>query len=194
MADSYQLARAELASTGTTTLQPSTGAVTLLRAMVGGLACAAVIAIVTLTIVTDVPVGGAVGGAVPLVAMLGGLWFWLGRQRRDESRPLVVAAAGLTVKGVGPVPWAHLLPPEVQWRQAEHDSSFRRLPVMPFTALGFAHLQSNVPAGQRRLLCGRDSRWGIQPAVVRLPPVRGVGRDELVALLAEAHAHFNQLR
>lgn len=194
MADSYQQARAELISTGTTSLQPSTAAVTVLRAMVGVLACVAVIGVVAIGALTDVPIGGALAGLVPLLAMLGGMWFWLGRQRGDEKRPLVVSPAGLTVKGVGPVPWIHLLPPEVQWQRAEHDSSYRRLPVMPFNGPGFAYLQSHLPPAQRRRLCGRKPLWGAEPAVIRLPPVRGVGRDELIALLAEAHAHFIQLR
>lgn len=191
-AESYPAARAQLDATGATTLSPSTGAWVFLRWLVLVPAAVAVVGAVALVVTENS--WALTLGLIPLLALLGGLWYWLGRIAAKEGQPLVITPAGLTVKGVGPVPWRHLMPPEVQWQRAQHDSGHERVPVMPFTAEGLAHAQQ-LPSGLRQLVSGRGTLVSPPPPVVRLPKsIRGFSRDEYLSLLAEARDVFTHLR
>lgn len=191
-AESYQGARAQLEGTGTTILGPATGAWTFLRWLVLVPAAVAIVGAVVL-VITENSWALALG-LIPLLALLGGLWYWLGRIAAREGQPVVISPAGLTVKGVGPVPWRHLMPPEVQWQRVQHDSGHERVPVMPFTAEGLAHAQQ-LPPGQRQQLSGRGTLVSPPPPVVRLPKsIRGFSPDEYLSLLAEARDVFTRLR
>lgn len=193
MADSYQAARAELTSSGSTTLQPSIAIWTFLRWLVLVPVAVSVAGAVAILLTESSP--GFALAMLPMLAMLGGLWYWLGRVREQQRRPIELSAAGIAVRGVGPVPWQHLMPPEVQWQRDQHDSGHKRVPVMPFTAQGLEYTQHGLPAHQRQQLSGRGTLTSPPPPVVRLPEtITGLSRDEYLSLLAEAHAHFGQLR
>lgn len=107
---------------------------------------------------------------------------------RALREPVTIAVEGLTVAGIGPIPWAHLQSPRTE---VTHDSEgdIVRKRVMPPTAVGAPHRQS-LPGRLRTRLTWELGVIHIGPPEVnvRVPLVKGLRGRQVEDLIAEARA------
>lgn len=145
----------------------------------------------------DVLPGGllAIPGAfVPLLLV----WFLrrgfrrsLNAQRRN---PVILAPQGLTVRGIGPIPWHQLNPPTMEMVPAQFDSGYERRAVMMLTRSGMQGVAS-VPPAQRKVLgpaTGGLLTGGQRTTAVYLPSAQGISGSEMMRLCTLAHQLYAQ--
>lgn len=135
-----------------------------------------------------IPLGAAfaaLGTLTGVIYLLVGL-SWRSRIR-SEHLPVIIEPAGLSMRGVGPIPWADLAPPT--WRTILVKNDFGgHCPVMPLTEQGFRHVNAQ-PAAWKTLVGPRPYlRWTIPVALV--PGIEGFTTAEAMDLLGAAHARF----
>ena len=165
--------------------------------VVGGLsAAAASVALlgalgVVLVLTQEGGIGAALAVAAATALLLAVTVVALVLVRRGGHRPVgqwVLDARGVTVDGVGPVPWGDLLPPEHRMESAPRDDGYRRVLVMPLTEAGQQRALGLAPA-QRRVLneAVRPTVWGPRPLQTLLVrPTPELSREELGAVLEQA--------
>ncbi|MGO2112631.1 MAG: hypothetical protein ACTH31_13565, partial [Pseudoclavibacter sp.] len=117
-----------------------------------------------------------------------GLVRMLWRRNVDAERiPVVLDAAGVRVRGIGPVPWHDLEPPR-RHRVLTRSDVGGMLPVMPLTPPG--RTRANAQPGGQALLIGPIPYLQFQVNDLVLPGISGYTEDEVLALFAAAHAMF----
>lgn len=133
----------------------------------------------------------AVAAAVALV-----LGFALRRASRRPGGPRwVVDARGITVDGVGPVPWIDLEPSTYRMEPAARSDGYERTLVMPLTPAGAQRALALAPASRRVLNEGvRDTLLtGPQPVTsIRIPTLVVMSAGQFAAFLDAARAHFTR--
>lgn len=134
--------------------------------------------------------GAAAFSLVGLVTLVVAGWQlrFLLRLVRALRNPVTIGVEGLTVAGIGPIPWSHLQSPRTE---VTHDSEgdIVRTRVMPATAVGAPHLQS-LPGHVRTRLTWEIGVIHIGPPEVnvRIPSVKGLRRRQVEDLIVEARA------
>lgn len=113
------------------------------------------------------------------------------RYREVESLPVILDANGLTLRGVGPIPWQDFGLAEHQMVRAEHDSSYTRRAVMPLTAAGYHNVNQ---------LLAYELRPRVSPATgsirnrhhpnIYVPGVAGMKTSEVMWLINSARSLF----
>lgn len=107
-------------------------------------------------------------------------------------------AAGLSIAGVGPLPWSHVGPVERRMVPAAYSDGNERAWVLPLTGPGIAWVEG-LDDGARRLfqpafrrgLFRRPIVFGAAPFEhVRLVPMQGVDFDDWCAVVEEARQRF----
>ncbi|WP_456284822.1 hypothetical protein [Microbacterium sp. JZ101] len=124
-------------------------------------------------------------------AMVGGLLMistrLMGDRLRSERQPVVVEAAGITLRGIGPVPWSDVDAPERRRIPVKGDIG-GICAVMPLTAQGRARV-SRQPAWWRLRVGPRPYLRTDVPCLL-LPGIEGLTEDEALQLLSTAHERY----
>lgn len=137
-------------------------------------------------------------GMVMVLAMMAGLMalvlWWrrsLGRYAQVENLPLVIDASGLTLRGIGPIPWWDFGPAEHRMVPAEHDDGYTRRAVMTLTRSGFHNVNVVLPEHLRsRISPAHGPFWNKRHDWIYVPGVAGLGEGEVMDLINTARAMY----
>lgn len=135
-------------------------------------------------------------GLVTVVGMMAGLMILVLSWRRSlrgyadtERSPVVLEAAGLTLRGIGPIPWWDFGPAEHRMVPAEHDSGYTRRAVMGLTQSGFHTVNVLMPEHLRpRIGPVHGPFWNRRREWLHVPGVAGLGEGEVMDLINTARA------
>lgn len=122
---------------------------------------AGLIVLVVLMALVAIPVAvSASGGSLPLGAIFGvlsvlvmgaGVVYWFTRRKKDqgsyhsqERQEVVLSPAGITLRGVGPIPWADFGPAGHRMVEAEYQSGRIRRAVMELTPRGRVNVNERL--------------------------------------------------
>lgn len=141
---------------------------------------------------------GTLCGFVGCLAMLTAVGFlvyrWYRRRqqyREVETLPVVLEADGLTLRGVGPIPWRDFGLAEHRMVRAEHDSGYTRRAVMPLTASGYHNVnQQLAPEVRERISPATGPIWNRHHPNIYVPGVEGMRPGEVMWLINSARELF----
>lgn len=135
-----------------------------------------------------------------IAAILGAVLVVLVVSRRNLRRvrgvarlPVELDARGLTLRGVGPVPWSDFEPARVEMVQKRSDGNYARAVIMPLTRSGMVAVNERLdPALRGRLgevsggllTGGAAHRWIVAPSSADL------GERDMIELVNTARAGF----
>lgn len=142
-------------------------------------------------IVVDAPVLAAIGGALlALGLVLFATSAWQYRTRLRGTGPVwTVDRQGITVDGVGPVPWADLEPPRWRLELAAGHAGFRWVRAMPLTPAGSERGLGLHPKARAVLNVAALPVMGSVPLrSVLIPEMKDVSRRSFATFLTVAHA------
>ncbi|MCW4458025.1 hypothetical protein [Microbacterium sp. MPKO10] len=152
-------------------------------------------------LVSDVSVTPAtIFGIIACYAMLAGvlaLLFTLyrrqGRYKQIEHSVVRLEPQGLTLRGVGPIPWRDFNPAQSTLVPAEHDSGYVLRAVMPLSPSGFANVNQRLPPNLRGRLCPASGPiWNKAHRYIYVPGVEGLSQGEVTDLLNRAHSMYSR--
>lgn len=158
-----------------------------------------------LAVVIGAMLGERAAGVVLFLVLVGGIAAFLGLfagllllivgrllpGRDARPGPVVLDATGVVLRGVGPIPWAHLGPPTRLTIYSKNDVSGSML-VMPLTNAGVEGV-ATLP-GTMQLAVGPKPYLELRVKHLLLPGLEGFAEDEVVTLFAHAHARFSGAR
>jgi len=104
-----------------------------------------------------------------------------------EAHPVTIDRSGTVVRGIGPIPWSDVAPPERTRVRVRNDIG-GDCTVMPLTALG--HERVNAQPGWFRVLVGPKPYLRFSIPYLLLPGVDGLTEDETLELFRAAHWQF----
>lgn len=111
---------------------------------------------------------------------------WEGR-RLAEYQPVVLDAAGIRLRGIGPIPWADVAPPERRRVLTKNDVG-GVCAVMPLTASGHARVNATMAAWTQ--LVGPRPYLHLTVPHLLLPGIEGLPEEETMVLFRTAHQWF----
>ena len=120
----------------------------------------------------------------------------LRKQRRASAAELLnitLEPAGITMRGIGPIPWHEVAPPTFAMVRAQYDSAFERRAVLPLTAVGITNVNRLLPPDTRRALGPRTGgllTGGARTEALYVPAADGLSTDDTMHLFATAHQMF----
>ncbi|GGA74630.1 hypothetical protein GCM10011490_26660 [Pseudoclavibacter endophyticus] len=205
MPSAYEHARRELLSRGAVTLPGAPpGWSTLLHVLIWLLLAMTVVVAIGLPIGLVVAIANGVAvhpiafaaplGGVGLVALVIVLLRSHRRFREAQRMAVTFAPQGLTVRGIGPIPWHDVYPPSHQLVPSQYDSGYERRAVMPLTASGLQNVSRLAPA-HRKLLgptSGGLLTGGQRTESIHVPSAAAMGTEEMMRLCALAHQLYGQ--
>lgn len=136
--------------------------------------------------------GITMGGVALLLVGVGGVLSGLALRRRARRAPgalWTVDGRGITIDGVGPVPWFDLTPPARRMEPAPHDEGRQLALVMPLTPDGRQRALALLPTARRVLNAAvRESLvTGPQPLTsVRIPAMKEMSAEAFAEFLDRA--------
>ena len=132
----------------------------------------------------------AAAGAFALaIALAAGAWWARRANRTRPGRVWVVSRQGITIDGVGPIPWGDLEPPTQRMETAPRDEGNQLALVMPFTPAGQQQADLLDPALRGVLNDNAHPRVFGTPRVtsVRIVAMKGTSQREFFRFLTWAH-------
>lgn len=170
----------------------------VLLGLIGVVAIGGVVVVLIMVINGTFPGGAALFGVFGVLVMLGGLgtlvWLWNRRQNsyRDlERQPVIMEPRGLTLRGIGPIPWTDFGIAERRWVPAEQDDGWVRRSVMELTQQGFFNVnERTAPEMRRRISPPIGPVWNKHHRFVYVPGVEGLEQHEVMDLINAAHGLF----
>lgn len=135
-----------------------------------------------------VPVGG-------FLAFLGATWMGLVFMLRRfvtprlvaESHPVTIDWRGVVLRGIGPIPWADVAPPQRVRVRVKNDIG-GVCTVMPFTRQGYSRV--NAQPGWWTNLAGPKPYLRFDIPYLLLPGIDGLTEEETLHLFQIAHERF----
>lgn len=132
------------------------------------------------------------GSLLAFVGLMGGaIAGLLGRLMRDrlgaERQPVLIDQQGVTLRGIGPLPWRFLGPPARLHVRVKNDIG-GACTLMPLTPEG--HRVVNAQAGPWRALVGPRPYLRTEIPYLLLPGIEGLSEDEVVQLFQYAHERY----
>lgn len=145
----------------------------------------------------EVTAGTVMGffGVYAMLAVMGALIrMWYRRQkqyRAVERHAVVLEASGITLRGVGPIPWRDFGLAEHRMVRSENSSGFTRRAVMTLTASGFAGVNQGLAPELRARICPATGPfWNRTHNHIYVPGVEGMKQREVMWLINAAHQMF----
>lgn len=131
----------------------------------------------------------AVGVFALAIALAAGAWWARRASRSRPGRVWVVSRQGITIDGVGPIPWGDLEPPTQRMETAPRDEGNQLALVMPFTPAGQQQADLLDPALRGVLNENAAPRVFGTPRVtsVRIVAMKGTSQREFFRFLTWAH-------
>ncbi len=161
---------------------------------VGGLAFGVVVIATGAVEVTAATILGLAMALAMLTLLMALVLWWrrsLNRYAQVELLPVVLDASGLTLRGVGPIPWWDFWPAEHRMVPAEHDSGYTRRAVMLLTPSGFHNVNVGLPEHLRsRISPAHGPFWNKRHEWIYVPGVAGLGEGEVMGLINTARAMY----
>ena len=113
------------------------------------------------------------------------------RYREQERENLTLDARGITLRGVGPVPWADFGPAEHRMVPAERDSGRVRRAVMELTYSGMVAVNQHLhPDLRKRLSPAIGPLWNRHHRYIYVPAVEGMSQKDVMFLINSAREIF----
>lgn len=171
----------------------------ILMGLITLVAVGAFIAVVAVGIfVENPPWGGMVFGFIGCLGMMTILFLWIrhtvrrrSRYQDTERQPVVFEPQGLTMRGVGPIPWVDFGPAERRMVPAEHDDGFTLRAVMELTPSGMFNVNERTPPEMRELISpAMGPIWNRHHRYIYVPGVDGFRQAEVIELINMAHRMF----
>ena len=165
---------------------------------VGGLVVGVVVIATGAVEVTAATIVGMVMVLAMLAALMALVLWWrrsLNRYAQVEHLPVVLDASGLTLRGVGPIPWWDFGPAEHRMVPSEHSDGYTRRAVMVLTRSGFHNVNVALPEQLRSRICpAHGPFWNKRHEWIYVPGVAGLGEGEVMDLINTARAmHSSRL-
>lgn len=113
----------------------------------------------------------------------------IGDRLRAEHRPVVLDETGISLRGIGPIPWRDVEPPEIRRIWVRHDIG-GRCALMELTPPG--HRRVNSPPGPWTAMVGPRPYLRVDVPYLLLPGIDGFSEDETVELFRVAHQRFSR--
>lgn len=164
------------------------------------------IAILIVGAVIGVIVGGLSGvplmpmgiGAVTGIGLFVGMFFLVRAGHRSKRRyleierePVILDPRGITLRGVGPIPWAHFGPAGRIMVPAEHSSGRILRAVMSLTPPGLEAVNHHLhPDLRERVSPSVGTFWRHHHDYVYVPGVEGMSEGEVIQIINAAHQMF----
>jgi hypothetical protein len=116
----------------------------------------------------------------------------MNRARTSEAFDVVLAPNGLTLRGVGPIPWTHFAPAQMKLVMSEHGGGgYKRRAVMPLTEAGIATVNGALaPELRERLFYATGPAWDRLTRYIAVPGIQGMNTKESMALLNQGQYLF----
>ena len=113
------------------------------------------------------------------------------RHRVTEREPIVIEQRGLTLRGVGPIPWSDFGHAEHRMVPAERDSGYVRRAVMELTPVGMANVNERLPRNLRERISPKMGPiWNQHHRYVYVPAAEGLSQREVMHLINAAREMF----
>ncbi|GAA2103937.1 hypothetical protein GCM10009823_28200 [Brevibacterium salitolerans] len=191
--------RIELRGTASGWVRLTLGLFTVLLGLVTLLAIAPPIVLLVVFLTgTPLPVPALVGGfgvmvlGVFMVALVRSMRKRQQQYQETENSPVVIDGRGLTLRGVGPLPWQDLGPAENRLVMLPSSGSHTLRAVMMLTPSGLHNVNTRMPLHLRPLLSPAVRRFGRgqQHSWVFVPGVQDMSTREVIELLNRARTHM----
>lgn len=175
----------------------------VLIGLIGVLVVGAPILLVTLAVTgrASITAGTVVSAlaAIVMLALLGAVVVLVYRRHsrlRDvECSPVVLEPRGITLRGIGPIPWHDFGAAQHRMVRAEHDTGYVRRAVMELTPSGFFAVNEQLPESLRdRISPATGPAWIRQRHCIYVPGVDGLRQREVMDLINRAHWMFTSFR
>lgn len=143
--------------------------------------------------------GSTVGAGMALVGvvgLLGGVALRRSNRRAPGTR-WVVDARGITIEGIGPIPWGDLEPTAHRLEPSPYNEGLQRALVMPLSPWGEQRAQSLGPEARRILNASTRARpiTGPRPLrSLRVNAMKDMPARDFAVFLDRARAHFSPRR
>lgn len=113
----------------------------------------------------------------------------MNKTRVNDTFDVILEPNGLTLRGVGPIPWTHFEPARKKMVQTKHGSgSYNSRAVMPLTDVGLATVNGSLhPELRDRLFYATGPAWNFLYRYIAVPGLLGMSTKESMALLNLAH-------
>ena len=163
---------------------------------VGGLVAVIAVAASATVQITPATIFGVLGVYAMLTAVIVLLVWW--KRKRNEFRDLersnvILEPKGLTLRGVGPIPWIDFGPAEYRMVPAEHNSGYTRRAVMALSGSGYFNVNTRLPVHLRSRVCPpAGPMWNRQHRWIYVPGVEGLQQSEVMELINTAQAMFTR--
>lgn len=158
---------------------------------VAGLGLAMIIAVVALgrfELMIFTLVGGFLIVFSIILALIGVLSVQLTKDRvRAASEPVTLDETGIRLRGIGPIPWLDVAPPQIQRIWTKNDIH-GWCAVMPLTRSGWERV--NRTPGMPAALIGPRPYLHLFVPYLLVPGIEGFSQEETVELFRFAHEHF----
>lgn len=113
------------------------------------------------------------------------------KYRDQEVEDVTLSAQGLTLRGVGPIPWTDFGPAERRMVPAERNSGHTRRAVMALTPSGAYHVnQLLAPELRPRISPPMGPVWNRHHRYIYAPGVEGLKEEEVIRLINTAREMF----
>ena len=113
------------------------------------------------------------------------------RYKQAEGLPVRLEARGLTLRGVGPIPWSDFEPARYTMVRSSSDNAYERRALMPLAPSGMTTVNQRLPHELRTLLSprygvlgNRHHRW------IWVPGVAGISEPDVMELINWTRALF----
>src|SRR5699024_7597027 len=141
---------------------------------------------------------GMVTGIIMLVGVVLVLQYGARRHKTfqsAETQPVIIDARGLTMRGIGPIPWADFGPSQHGMVPAEQrDGSVRRA-VMELTPSGLYNVnERTAPEMRIRISPPAGPFWNQRHRYVYLPGVDGLREQEVIEPIHTGHRPYGGTR
>lgn len=170
----------------------------ILFAMIGVVGIGGTIVVVVVSL-NDPSIGLVpIFALIPGLLMLGGvtaLLVYSSRKRRryraTEAEPVIIDPNGLTMRGVGPIPWMDFGFAQHKMVPAEHDEGYVRRAVMELSPSGLYNVNERTPPEIREQISpAMGPFWNRHHRYIYVPSVEGLKNKEVIELINAGHRLF----
>lgn len=176
--------RRELRANGTVMLEPKRFELRSIAAGIAGVALLISLAGVILVLAGAAEVGLAAFGVTGFGLLIAGTLARISLFSRESQ--WVVDRRGLTIGGVGPIPWTDVAPTTSRMEQSLYDEGRSLTLVLPLTGHGSRraallppHAQKVLDPGRSRALLGGERPM----SAIRIPNMKGTPREDVARFL-----------
>lgn len=122
-----------------------------------------------------------------MVGLIGKTTRMMGGRLRAEKEPVTLDARGITLRGIGPIPWSDVEAPERRRIRVKNEFG-GRCAVMPLTPQGLARVNAQQGWWTHRVGPRPYLTWSVP--YLLLPGIQGLSEDDTIELFRVAREMF----